>query len=239
MHLTFGLTQKEVSLRQICNENEISKTAFESWVRKARSHGYIHCEQLNAEDALPKIWQDQRKENPLILRSLNINRGCVKILNYDTVPLMLEGIAVRVEGNSPVLSKRGHGYNQSRAHSSCAYKEVCVPSVQRVFWGEGRVWSILDFKDGGRLYDFDCMPLSFGYLNSIVANCRIKEVTCYLSTHFIIEYHEHFTTKQHVCFGCMTMTVNWQDCTGKENIDKSLSLSVKTFVQVEVHAHTG
>ena len=27
--------EKGVSLRQICNENEISRTAFESWVRKA------------------------------------------------------------------------------------------------------------------------------------------------------------------------------------------------------------
>ena len=29
--------KKGVSLRQICNENEISKTAFESWVRKTRT----------------------------------------------------------------------------------------------------------------------------------------------------------------------------------------------------------
>ena len=55
--------EKGVSLRQICNENEISRTTFEPWVCKARSHVYDSLQQLNDEDDPQKIWHGQRKEN--------------------------------------------------------------------------------------------------------------------------------------------------------------------------------
>ena len=40
IELVRDFLENGVTLRQICNENKISRTAFESWVCKARVYGY-------------------------------------------------------------------------------------------------------------------------------------------------------------------------------------------------------
>ena len=43
-----------VTLRKICNENEISKSAFESWIEKARTYGYDSLQQSKKRGRPPK-----------------------------------------------------------------------------------------------------------------------------------------------------------------------------------------
>lgn len=59
MKLVRDFIEKGVSLRQICNENEIGRPRC----AKRVPMDMTHCEQLNVEDDHPKIWHDQRKEN--------------------------------------------------------------------------------------------------------------------------------------------------------------------------------
>ena len=56
--------EKGVSLRHICNENEISRTAFESWVRKARSHGYDSLRAIKRRGQPPKDMARPKKREP-------------------------------------------------------------------------------------------------------------------------------------------------------------------------------
>ena len=56
--------EKGVSLRHICNENEISRTAFESWVRKARSHGYDSLRAIKRRGRPPKDMARPKKREP-------------------------------------------------------------------------------------------------------------------------------------------------------------------------------
>ena len=56
--------EKGVSLRHICNENEISKTVFESWVRKARSHGYDSLRAIKRRGRPPKDMARPKKREP-------------------------------------------------------------------------------------------------------------------------------------------------------------------------------
>ena len=53
-----------VSLHKICNENEISRTAFESWVRKARSHGYDSLRAIKRRGRPPKDMARPKKREP-------------------------------------------------------------------------------------------------------------------------------------------------------------------------------
>ena len=48
------LIENGVTLRQICNENKISRTTFESWVRRARAYGYDSLRQYNRRGRPPK-----------------------------------------------------------------------------------------------------------------------------------------------------------------------------------------
>ncbi len=56
--------EKRVSLRQICNENEIGRTTFESWVRKARSHGYDSLRAIKRRGRPPKDMARPKKREP-------------------------------------------------------------------------------------------------------------------------------------------------------------------------------
>ena len=56
--------EKRVSLRQICNENEIGRTAFESWVRKARSNGYDSLRAIKRRGRPPKDMARPKKREP-------------------------------------------------------------------------------------------------------------------------------------------------------------------------------
>lgn len=56
--------EKGVSLRQICNENEIGRTTFESWVRKARSHGYDSLRAIKRRGRPPKDMARPKKREP-------------------------------------------------------------------------------------------------------------------------------------------------------------------------------
>ena len=51
-------------MRHICNENEISRTAFESWVRKARSHGYDSLRAIKRRGRPPKDMARPKKREP-------------------------------------------------------------------------------------------------------------------------------------------------------------------------------
>ena len=62
--LVRDFNEKGVSLRQICNENEISKTAFESWVRKVRSHGYDSLRAIKRRGRPPKDMARPKKREP-------------------------------------------------------------------------------------------------------------------------------------------------------------------------------
>lgn len=64
MKLVRDFIEKGVSLRQICNENEISRTAFESWVRKARSHGYDSLRAIKRRGRPPKDMARPKKREP-------------------------------------------------------------------------------------------------------------------------------------------------------------------------------
>ena len=56
--------EKGVSLRHICNENEISRTAFESWVHKVRSHGYDSLRAIKRRGRPPKDMARPKKREP-------------------------------------------------------------------------------------------------------------------------------------------------------------------------------
>lgn len=56
--------EKGVTLRQICNENEISKTAFESWVSKVRTNGYGSLREIKRRGHPPKDMARPRKKEP-------------------------------------------------------------------------------------------------------------------------------------------------------------------------------
>ena len=64
MKLVRDFNEKGVSLRQICNENEISKAAFESWVRKVRSHGYDSLRAIKRRGRPPKDMARPKKREP-------------------------------------------------------------------------------------------------------------------------------------------------------------------------------
>ena len=53
-----------VTLRRICNENEISKTAFESWVSKVRTNGYGSLREIKRRGHPPKDMARPRKKEP-------------------------------------------------------------------------------------------------------------------------------------------------------------------------------
>lgn len=56
--------EKRVSLRRICNENEIGRTTFESWVRKARSHVYDSLRAIKRRGRPPKDMARPKKREP-------------------------------------------------------------------------------------------------------------------------------------------------------------------------------
>ena len=65
IQLVRDFIEKGVTLRWICNENRISRTAFESWVRKARVYGYDSLRQCNRRGRPPKDQMAKpKKEKP-------------------------------------------------------------------------------------------------------------------------------------------------------------------------------
>ena len=54
IELVRDFLENGVTLRQICNENKVSRTAFESWVCKARVYGYDSLRQYNRRGRPPK-----------------------------------------------------------------------------------------------------------------------------------------------------------------------------------------
>ena len=95
IELVRDFLENGVTLRQICNENKISRTAFESWVCKARVYGYDSLRQYNRRGrppkdpmARPKKQEPQteleklqaenlrlRAENALLKKSEGLSRG--------------------------------------------------------------------------------------------------------------------------------------------------------------------
>ena len=55
--------EKGVTLRQICNEYGVSKTAFEAWLRKARALGYSSLYNVTRQGRPPKDPMARPKKN--------------------------------------------------------------------------------------------------------------------------------------------------------------------------------
>ena len=64
LKLVRNFIEKGVSLQQICNENEIGRTAFESWVRKVCSHGYDSLRAIKRRGRPPKDMARPKKREP-------------------------------------------------------------------------------------------------------------------------------------------------------------------------------
>ena len=90
--------EKGVSLRHICNENDISRTAFEAWVRKARSHGYDSLRAIKRRGRPPKDMARPKKREP------QTELGKLKKPNYSShvINSRLRGIKY-CEPRSPVM----------------------------------------------------------------------------------------------------------------------------------------
>ena len=59
-------------MRKICNENEISRSAFESWIEKARTYGYDSLRQSKKRGRPPKdsMSRPKKKETQTELRGI-------------------------------------------------------------------------------------------------------------------------------------------------------------------------
>lgn len=62
IQLVRDFLENGVTLRQICNENEIGRTTFETWVRKVRVHGYDSLRQYNRRGRPPKNQMSRPKK---------------------------------------------------------------------------------------------------------------------------------------------------------------------------------
>ena len=90
--------EKGVSLRHICNENEISRTAFESWVHKARTNEYDSLRAIKRRGRPPKDMARPKKREP------QTELGKLKKQNYSShvINSRLRGIKY-CEPRSPVM----------------------------------------------------------------------------------------------------------------------------------------
>lgn len=74
------------------------------------------------------------------------------------------------------------------------------------------------------------MPLSFGYLHSVITQSRIKEKTLCLTAEVVIEDHKHLASEQDICFGSVAVAVYRQRSSRQQYIEQTLCLGIKTVM---------